>query len=359
MKNILGSRSWQDFLFRLRFREDDNRTRRAAVRESVFYAAGFVAPDTERIWGPDISHYDGNVDLKKTKDFGASFVIIKGMDGTIPTKYYKENRARAIDAGLLYAPYAWLYPDRLLSCKAQAQAFWNWIKDVPTTLPPCLDFEWTSWAGKPANPNYSDLEKWVSWFTLSSGMRPILYSAAGFLNPLGRMPDSLRSMFAGIWLASYGGLQPTYPFGMNKWDMWQFSANGDALLLCPGDRNKKELDLNYMTAEFYAVYAPPIGGPMHQGTTSTTVKIWMYRGNTQIDEVRSGTTVRGNPPEGDYTFLLEPVVGWTKTMWLKDYKQILTPPPPPAPEPEPTVTLKHTIEVYSDGSIRVDGGPFA
>ena len=32
--------------------------------------------------------------------------------------------------------------------------------------------------------------------------------------------------------------------------------------------------------------------------------------------------------------------------------------PPPEPEPQPGVTLTHTIEVYSNGSIKVDGNSY-
>ena len=44
--------------------------------------------------------------------------------------------------------------------------------------------------------------------------------------------------------------------------------------------------------------------------------------------------------------------GWVPMMALEKY----TPPAPP--DPEPTIHLTHSIEIYSDGSIRVDGSPY-
>ena len=255
---LYESRNLQDFIFRLRFRDGED-FRRDAVREIAgLLDAGFVSPDRSRIWGPDISHWDGDVNFGPTVHAGAKFVIIKAMDGTVPTKYWAANNQRALDFGLLNSAYAWLYPDNRVSCVLQARAFYSLVKDVRLRLPPVVDFEWTRYAGVQANPNYSDLDKWVTEFTRLSGIKPILYSAAGYVNMFGRMPDSLRAKFAGFWWASYSS-QPTLPMGFSSYDIWQFSAFGDAQLLCPGTTGKKELDLNYMTPAFYEKYGgkPP------------------------------------------------------------------------------------------------------
>lgn len=54
----------------------------------------------------DISHHNGNVNLKKAADDGVLGVIQKatqGQSGTDPT--YKTNRTKAKDAGLLWGAY--------------------------------------------------------------------------------------------------------------------------------------------------------------------------------------------------------------------------------------------------------------
>src|SRR5574341_1004267 len=81
--------------FRLRFNPRDNQFRRIALRErAALIGQGFVAPDTNLIWGPDISDWDGNVNLSVTKEYGAKFFIAKCMDGTVPSKYFAANLQR-------------------------------------------------------------------------------------------------------------------------------------------------------------------------------------------------------------------------------------------------------------------------
>jgi lysozyme len=375
--NVLDKRLWQarsvdDFLFRLHFNEKDISVRRNALREIAHLTGqAFITPDPKRIWGVDISHWDGLVNLQVTKEYGASFVIIKAMDGTILTKYYKENTAQAIAVGLLHAPYAWLYPDKCVSCEAQARAYHNLIKDVPVSLPPVLDFEWTHFNGQQANPNYTDLRKWLAAFIRLSGVKPILYTAAGYVSLFGAVPADILDMLAGEWVASYGGTVPSMPKGIAKWDVWQFSANGDALKLCPGNQGKRELDLNYMTDEFYQRYGVAQPPPVEPGETmkGKVIKLTNIRqSNTQF------SADMGDLLAGDLVEWTEEGTGsdglvWIKLIsathngapvrcsdgntvtgrycWAANVEEVNAPPSP--------VTLKHTIEVYSDGSIKVDG----
>lgn len=270
-RRLYQARNLEDFAFRYWFRDEDNKTRRGAAREAVFYAAGsFISPDTSRIWGPDVSgRWDGLVNFKVTADYGAKFAISKAVDGTVPTPYFKENNQSAYDAGLLNGSYGWLYPDNRINCTLQAQAYHDLIKDAKLRLPPAVDFEWTKYAGIQANPNYSDLRKWLAPFVRISGVKPILYTAAGYVALFGSIPADILEMISGVWVASYGGTVPLLPKGITSWDVWQFSANGDALALAPGNQGKRELDLNYMTDAFYGRYAggatpPPTGETMSQ-----------------------------------------------------------------------------------------------
>jgi GH25 family lysozyme M1 (1,4-beta-N-acetylmuramidase) len=199
--------------------------------------------------------WDGLVDFNVTAAYGAKFAFVKAVDGTVPTAYWKENNQSAYDAGLLNSSYAWLYPDNRINCTLQAKAYYDLIKDAKLRLPPAIDFEWTKYAGIQANPNYTDLRKWLAAFIRLSGVKPILYTAAGYVSLFGAVPADILDMLAGEWVASYGGTVPSMPKGIAKWDVWQFSANGDALKLCPGNQGKRELDLNYMQKEFYEKYS--------------------------------------------------------------------------------------------------------
>jgi GH25 family lysozyme M1 (1,4-beta-N-acetylmuramidase) len=274
-RRLYQARNLEDFVFRYYYRDEDNQRRRAATREAIFYTAGvFVSPDTNRIFGVDVSgRWDGLVNFKVTADYGAKFEIAKAIDGTIPTPYWKENNQSAIDAGLLNGAYAWLYPDNRINCTLQAQAYYELIKDARLRLPPAIDWEWTKYAGIQANPNLEDLRRWLAAFIRLSGVKPILYTAAGYVALFGAIPADILDMLSGVWVASYGGTQPIMPKGVSKWDMWQFSANGDALTLCPGNQGKRELDLNYMTEEFYSRYAGGVIEPPTEPEGETMARI--------------------------------------------------------------------------------------
>lgn len=251
----------------------------STFKRAQLAASVLVNPDRTRVWGIDISHWDGNVDLVVSKSLGASFVFIKGLDGTVRTRFFVENRARAVEAGLLQAPYAWLYRDANVRCVSQAQAAHSLLEQYPADLPLMLDFEWTRYGGVYSNPTYSDLDKWVTEFLRLGNRKPVLYSAAGYMNPLGAMPTTLRQKFSGFCFANYGVLSPTLPSGFTDWDFWQFSATGDASYWAPNDSGKLELDLDYWSGDLAELYAfagetvPPTGEPMYYKVITTTLNI--------------------------------------------------------------------------------------
>lgn len=211
-----------------------------------------VYPDFTRMWGVDISPWDGNVTLSKTESLGAAFVFIKAIDGTLPSRNFVANRSRALEVGLFHGPYGWLYPNVNVSCVLQARAYSDLLALYPSELPPAIDFEWTRYAGRRSNPNYSDLSVWVREFRRLGNRKPILYSAAGFMDPLGAIPAELKEQFEGIWIANYGVTQPMMPrgYGDNEWKFHQFTASGDAANITPNDAGKLEVDLNYVNMTF-------------------------------------------------------------------------------------------------------------
>lgn len=247
---ILNKQNWQNNFW---FGENDRAQNLRLVRMAQPKTADmrlatitWAEPDPLRVWGVDVSgRWDGNVNFSPTKAAGASFAIIKCMDGTVPTRLWLENRRRAIAAGLVTGEYCWLYPNKHVSAKAQAQAVWNLIKGQPRQLPLTVDFEWTRWQGAWSNPTYADLEIFLAEFVRLAGYRPIVYTAAGFTNPMGRVPETILSLCAGIWVANYNVPKPTMPMGVSKWLFWQFAATGEASRLAPNDTGKLELDLNY------------------------------------------------------------------------------------------------------------------
>lgn len=244
--------------------------------ERFFGVHSLVQPDLSRPWGTDISHWDGNVRLDVTQALGASFVIIKAIDGTITSRYFVENRQRAINAHLINGAYGWLYRNANVSCVAQAQAYDALLHRYPMDLPAVIDFEPTSWSGSPSNPTFTDLRLWVTEWLRLGNPKPILYSAAYYMNQFGRIPSDLKDMFAGLHVAHYGTLNPTLPSGyaVGEWLFHQFTSSGDAKVYSPNDVNKLEVDMNYCISrdKLYQLVGvtPPNGGNMLYGKVTAT-----------------------------------------------------------------------------------------
>lgn len=267
------------------------------------------SPDFSRVWGTDISHWDGNVNLQVTKDKGASFVFIKGLDGTLQTNNFAANRQRAVAAGLPHAPYQWLYRNINVSAVAQAQAMKALLDKYPSVMPPVIDFEWTYWGGSQSNPNWIDLDLYVSELN-RLGIKPILYTAKGYADMFGAMPSTLKAKFSGFWFANYGVSTPSLPLGFTTWDFWQFTSSGDASVYSPNDVKKLELDMNYFNgtkaqfeARFGVVSEPATGGTMrYQITNNSTASTRTIRSGPSVVFRSVDLLPPGGATEGDFMF---------------------------------------------------------
>ncbi len=334
-------------------------------------ASPFMVPDPSKVWGVDISPWDGNVDLAVTRQKGARFVFIKGMDGTVRSRYFPENRARAVAAGLLQAPYHWLYRNANVSAAAQASALDALIKQYPADLPAMVDFEWTRYMGVASDPSFNDLDLMVTAFLNLGNRKPILYSAAGFMNGLGRMPDALKAKFSGICIANYGVSWPLMPIGYaaDSWTFWQWTDYGDAQTLTPSDSNKKELDLDYWKGDVQSLYSfagvtPPDGEPMANTFYRATGNISMRTGpgtsypiaqlNGVNQYVNNGDIVEVDRGESGMAHIVKiyrnnvsieiPPVAWAGTLYL----QLTTYIPPTVPAETVLPDLPMTIVAGDD-----------
>jgi GH25 family lysozyme M1 (1,4-beta-N-acetylmuramidase) len=314
----------------------------------------WAEPSPSHEWGVDVSgRWDGNVDFTVTAAAGASFAIIKCMDGRVPTRLWLENRNRAIAAGLIVGEYGWLYPHKYVDCKAQARDMFERVRTVQKQLPLTIDFEWTKYNGVQANPTYSDLDIWVTEFIRNSGYKPMLYTAAGYCNPLGRMPAELKAKFCALWIANYGVLFPLLPSGWSYWQFHQFAASGEAKRIAPNDTGKLEVDLDYWIDDLESlqrfasvpVTPPGNGEPMTQiiikGDVLTTLNIRAGAGTEHqvVGSLKAGDKIEAT--ENIYQWLHlstangAPVVGqWasagSQKQYIKwDWFTVDEPPPPP------------------------------
>jgi GH25 family lysozyme M1 (1,4-beta-N-acetylmuramidase) len=330
-----------------------------------FVAGALIEPDyNNKVWGIDVSHWDWLVDLQVTKDKGGQFVFIKGIDGTLRTKYFPENRSTALSVGLPHAPYGWLYANRNISCKAQAQAYNNLVQDYPPVLTPVIDFEWTYYGGLRSDPNYSDLRLWVDEWLRLGNPKPILYSAAGYMNTFGQIPSDLKDKFEGLWVANYGVLQPIMPLGYapDEWLYHQFTSSGNQLLLAPSSANKKELDLNYQNVG----YIPPQPGePMYlEATGNITMRTgaassypnatlngvaqYVLKGDiAEVSETQNGFAHLVKLWRNNVLVEVPPDPVWFGTYWTK----VVTFNPPDNPPPTPIGDIHAELDFKDDGTV--------
>lgn len=210
-----------------------------------------------------------------------------------------------------------------------------------------------------------------AWFETVRRFGPdnelLLYSRKNILDLI-RMTITEKDYFKKIkvWTAGYPYFPDLYnsiPSGyipdQSKYGecvLWQYSSHGKVTGIV-GDT-----DLNFIKPE----YASTLGSNEASGVTMATykgvctqlAKVWSSIGGAQISEVKVNQSITGDSETivsgTKYIHLTSPINGWSKAQWF-NYSIVTEPPPPPPPS---TVTLKHTIEVYSDGSLKVDGNSY-
>jgi lysozyme len=323
--------------------------------------AGLVMPAPGRVWGIDISHWNRPpVDLQRMKEmYGLKFVIIKGCDGSIRSRYFADHVAAAKAAGLPWGFYDWLYPNNRVSIDAQVNA---WVSQALEFNPPMgiqIDAEWTRYAGQPANPSAVDLRSAHDRVRIKY-KRATTYTAKGYADQYLRGFDFSREDF---WVASYGGSRPLMPIGADDWLFWQFTATLDGHALDP-DGNA-ELDGNYFfgtQAEFETRYGadtippPETGGSMwYRATGNINIRQMGVTGAPAVTTgeryVLTNDIVEVEVVQGGFAKLLRlyrnnerqelATVAWCGMAYLRSttYTPPNEPPPDPDPEPEPVPTL--------------------
>jgi len=190
---------------------------------------------------PDISHWTGvvNMDVMATK---TDAVIIKCLDGTVPSQYFVENYTAAKEKGIKVSAYQWLYPGNKVSTRKQAQTLTDLLKQYPLDFGPFIDFEWTTYGGKPANPGASDLYGMLEYFNGLNGWYPGIYTAKGYWDQYGNAETYWQDKI--LWVANYGVTSPAVPAPWTNWTLWQYTPSGPAEEYGVDPAFQKGIDLN-------------------------------------------------------------------------------------------------------------------
>jgi GH25 family lysozyme M1 (1,4-beta-N-acetylmuramidase) len=251
---------------------------RPQAKHGVLSLVSLVMPDTSKVWGVDISHWNlPGVDLKRMVDlYGLKFVIIKGCDGALNSKYYLDHVASAKAAGIPWGIYNWLYPASKVNMDAQVNA---WYARYNADVPPMgifIDAETTYYGGVLANPSATDLRSAHNKWMTKAGKEATTYTGKYFADTYLIGFDFSREP---LWIANYGVNSPALPKGATTYHLWQFTSTLDGKQLDPN--GNYELDGNYYNgtlAQFQAEYGyivtpPPTEEKMRYFTIAGTPTI--------------------------------------------------------------------------------------
>lgn len=375
-----------EHLHHLLWGEQDRRRNRPLMLDLVA-APSAIPTDPSVVWGIDISgFYDGIVNWPIARARGCRFAVVKIADGTVKCRYVDENVAGAQAAGLLVGGYYWLYPNDKISGNAQAQAWWRIGKSLGLAFH-WIDFEWTRWMGRPANPNSGDLWGAGEPFRLLAGQYPAIYSAPGYLAQyFNHDPKWVPYPFA---VAQYGVLKPDpiNPWG-EAYTWWQQSDQwpGSELGVDPAASQAEDGDLFNGTVEqfnirFGSAPAPEPPPPQPGGSMQYTV-VWSDGVNVRPGPNTGGAVVKVLPNGTVVDVVLDQIPdswdsGNLNKRWVQladgsgysasDYPdssglpkqrmKLVSAPPPGAQEFFATVNLTDPVsgKVYKPAAINPDG----
>jgi len=231
----------------------------------------------------------------------------------------------------------------------------NYLSGIKTHNVHALDLE--GYGNTYSNTFFSDAYRWINQVHLNTDQPVVLYTngstytqfVVALQNILGLATSKEWLDNLDLWIAypsttaSAPPLQYKRDTAVRAWTFWQDNWN------CTGCGCQVASDHDFFNGTISQLYdwagvtggipnPPPTGGTMYEGTTNQQAKVWDYIGGTNIANIPSGTRVQGNAPAGGYAYITSPsqYKGFTKTIWLSNYKEVVTPPPPDT-TPDPTV----------------------
>jgi lysozyme len=181
--------------------------------------------------GIDVSHFQGAVDWAAVAGAGIALAYAKATDGGTGTdSRFAANWAGMKAAGVLRGAYHFFRP--ATAAEAQADHFVQVVGALaPGDLPPMLDVEETGtspeqWAAVAEDQRVQLVETWLDRVEAALGLRPILYTRAGFIEQYFPDPGDLVNDL--LWVAHYTSKPaPSLPPGWDDWTLWQFSETGN------------------------------------------------------------------------------------------------------------------------------------
>ena len=213
------------------------RTLLAAMATSLVAAVTAVAPAASaqavsKVYGQDVSSWQGNVDWAAQYRAGARFAFVKATEGTYyRNPYFTQQYEGSYYAGMMHAAYHFARPDRD-SGATQADFFvahgGGWSKDAKT-LPGMIDLEYNPYGSICYGLSQSAMRSWIASFInhyeALTGRWAVIYTTTDWWS---RCTGDYSGFWANdpLFVARYAGDPGTLPTGTPFWSFWQYSNTG-------------------------------------------------------------------------------------------------------------------------------------
>jgi GH25 family lysozyme M1 (1,4-beta-N-acetylmuramidase) len=221
-----------------------------------------VAAPAAWVPGIDVSKWQGTMNWPLTVNRGVKFTFIRAFNGIARDDRVEQNAAGAKAAGLPFGLYTYFRPG--VDATQQANVLVAEHRRLGATLLPVVDVE-TADGLAPAEVA-KRVRKMVDTVAAAIGRKPVIYTAAWFWNPqvrdgsfgdcllwASRYPSSSQPPAdPALWAEwALAKSQPVPPVGWSRWDIWQFSADGNGRGAYYGAQSSS-LDLNVCSAEVFS-----------------------------------------------------------------------------------------------------------
>jgi lysozyme len=177
-----------------------------------------VTRHKDKVFGIDVSHYQGRIDWdsvqKGNAGFPLHFVFVRATAGSKKQDtQYSANFKQAKQHGFLRGAYHYYRPNE--NSAKQADNFIKTVTLAKGDLPPVLDIEQIP-SKQSMDSLKSGLKRWLDKVEKHYGVKPIIYSGESFYT------DFLKNEFEGyeLWIANYSFFEEEI---RPEWLFWQFT----------------------------------------------------------------------------------------------------------------------------------------
>jgi len=193
-----------------------------AMENGVVSQDAKVCPGTPKVYGIDVSEFQGKINWASVKAAGKSFAVIRVSDGTgHMDPNFASNWKGAKAAGVAVGAYQFFRASE--DPTAQADLMLNQLKSVgygAGDLPPVVDVEVTD--GVSNATVIARTSTWLAHVQAHLGRLPRLYTSPGWWAGLGGTVSPLPY----LWVANWGVSCPTLPSPWGRLRLWQYSDAG-------------------------------------------------------------------------------------------------------------------------------------